>query len=205
MTQLILTDIDEVLLDWGGAFEAWYLKTYPTFGGPAPRGPLEDFHNIEEWLDCPYENSRKLIAHFNQCKDHFPFIKPYDHAVEYVKKLSREGYEFVAITACTDDSWTHDARRANLERFFPGVFDTIHCVGLGQPKTKYLQRYKPTWWIDDKVKHSEEGGRLGHKAFTMNQRYNEHTQLKYSKRVHSWKDIYECIIDENCYRPGWMA
>lgn len=205
MTKLILTDIDEVLLDWGGHFEAWYLKTAPTFGGPTPNGPLHEFHDIEEWLGCTYANTRKLIEQFNQCKDHFPKITPYDHAVEYVTRLKSEGYSFVAITACSKDYWTHDARRTNLEKYFPGVFDTIHCVGLGQPKTEFLERYKPTWWIDDKVKHAEDGGRLGHKAFLMEQPYNVDADIKYSKRVKDWKDIYDCISDENCYQLGWMA
>lgn len=205
MTNLILTDVDEVLLDWGGHFADWYLKTYPSFRGPAPKGDLLDAHNIEEWLDCPYETTRKLIAQFNQCKDHFPYIRPYDHAVEYVPKLKREGYSFVAITACADDVWTHDARRENLETYFPGVFDTIHCVGLGASKGPILSRYRPTWWIDDKFRHAEQGGELGHKAFLMTQRYNEHETPVHSKRVKSWKDIYECILDETCYRPGWMA
>jgi FMN phosphatase YigB (HAD superfamily) len=203
--KLILSDIDEVLLDWGGHFETWYNKTYPLFGGPTPNGNLQDHHDIEEWLNCSIEVTRKLIEQFNQCKDHFPYIEAYPEAVKYVNKLSQEGYKFVAITACSTDSWTHDMRRQNLEKYFPGVFDTVHCSGLGKPKTEYLQRYKPTWWVDDKVKHAEEGGRLGHKSFLVTQHYNVGATLKYSKRVSGWKDIYECIIDENCYRLGWMA
>jgi len=203
--KLILTDVDEVLLDWGGHFEAWYLKSHKWFGGPTPKGRMRDFHNIEEWLECEYSATRKLIEMFNQCKDHFPHITPYDHAVEYVNLLHKEGYAFVAITACTDDVWTHDARRTNLQKYFPGVFDTVHCVGLGQAKTRFLERYKPTWWVDDKVKHAEEGGRLGHKVFLMEQPYNIDAEIKYSKRVKTWKEIYECVSDENCYRLGWMA
>jgi hypothetical protein len=182
-------------LDWGGHFEAWYLKTAPTFGGPTPKGPLHAYHDIEEWLDCTYANTRKLIEQFNQCKDHFPKITPYDHAVEYVTRLKTEGFSFVAITACSKDYWTHDARRTNLEKYFPGVFDTIHCVGLGQPKTEFLERYKPTWWIDDKVKHAEDGGagNLDHaiadanlyskvkKAFTWHINADEPTVLDYNE------------------------
>ena len=205
MTKLILTDMDEVLLDWGGHFEAWYLKSYPLFDGNAPKGRMRDFDNIEDWLACDYKTTRKLIEMFNQCKDHFPVITPYAHAVEYVNRLHREGYAFVAITACAKDVWTHDARRTNLQTYFPGVFDTVHCVGLGQAKTEFLDRYKPTWWIDDKVKHAEVGGRLGHKAFLMEQPYNVTAELKYSKRVRDWKEIYDCIVDDNCYRLGWMA
>lgn len=202
---LILTDIDEVLLDWGTHFEDWYVRHCENFGGSKPQGRLRDYHDIEDWLGGDIERTRKLIEQFNQCKDHFPVITPYDHAVKYVNRLKKEGYDFVAITACEDDFWTHDARRTNLEKHFPGVFDTIHCVGLRSPKTRFLERYKPTWWIDDKVKHAEDGGRLGHKAFLMEQPYNVSAEIKYSKRVKNWEDIYNCIVDENCYQLGWIA
>lgn len=205
MSKLILTDIDEVLLDWGGHFEAWYRKVAPNFGSKAPTTPMRDAYNIEEWLNCDLATTRHLIMQFNYCKDHFPYITAYDHAVTYVNRMKREGWDFVAITACADDEWTHDARRENLERDFPGVFDTIHCVGLGAPKTKYLERYKPTWWVDDKVKHAEEGGRLGHKSFLMTQPYNVDHDPTHCKRVSNWHDIYKCVNDDSCYEYGWMA
>ena len=48
MTKLILTDMDEVLLDWGGHFEEWYLKTAPTFAGAPPKGKLRDDLNVQK-------------------------------------------------------------------------------------------------------------------------------------------------------------
>lgn len=203
--KLILTDVDEVVLNWDSAFENWYLKTCEHFGGAKPTRALRDCNNIEDWLGCPYESTRKLIEQFNQCKDHFPYITAYPEAVTYVNRLKREGWSFVAITACTDDAWTHDARRENLEKYFPGVFDTIHCVGLGQEKTKFLERYQPTWWIDDKPRHAEEGGRLGHKAFLMEQQYNVNFKCRLSKRVKGWREIYDCINTDDCYQLGWIA
>lgn len=205
MARLILTDIDEVVLNWDTAFEDWYMKSYPLFDGKAPEKTLRESKDIEDWLKCDYETTRTLIANFNQCKDHFPYLKPYDHALKYVNQLHKEGWSFVAITACAEDVWTHDARRENLERHFPGVFDTIHCVGLGKAKTKFLERYKPTWWVDDKPKHAEEGGRIGHKAFLMEQHYNVGFKTRYSKPAKDWKEIYDCINTENCYQLGWMA
>jgi FMN phosphatase YigB (HAD superfamily) len=203
--KIILTDVDEVVLNWDTAFEEWYIKTCESFGGTKPTTKLRDSENIEKWLNCSIDTTRKLIEQFNQCKDHFPYLLPYDHAVKWVNRLHREGWGFVAITACTNDTWTHDARRENLERHFPGVFDTIHLVGLGQPKTKFLERYKATWWVDDKPKHAEEGGRIGHKAFLMEQHYNKDFPCRLSKRVTSWEEIYNCINDSDCYRYGWMA
>lgn len=207
MTKLILTDVDDVVLNWGMHFEQWYIKIAKQFNGFIPNQKLSDagIYNIEEWLNCSLDNTRKLVEQFNQCKDHFPFLTPYKDAETYIKRLHAEGYSFVAVTACSRDDWTYDARRENLNRYFPGIFDTIHCVGLSQSKVSILDRYKPTWWIDDKTRHAEDGGRLGHKAFCMNHSYNSKDELKYSKRVNDWADIYNCIIDENCYRLGWMA
>lgn len=205
--KLILTDLDDVALNWGKHFEEWYIKIAPQFQGKIPSKSLADagIYNIEEWIGCDLATTRKLVDQFNQCKDHFPYLTPYADAEYYINRLHKEGYKFVAITACATDKWTYDARYENLNRYFPGVFDTIHLVGLSKPKTEILSRYKPTWWVDDKTRHAEDGGQLGHKAFCMSHKYNQNDVLKYSKRVKNWQEIYNCIVDENCYRLGWMA
>lgn len=205
MKSLILTDVDEVLLDWTTSFESWYRNSAPNFGGTVPTNNLKSAHDIEDWLSCDIQVTRKLISQFNLNRKYFRDIQAYPEAIRYVNLMHKDGYKFVAITACGTDKWTREFRAENLEKYFPGVFDTIHCVDVGQSKLDYLSRYQPSWWVDDKVSHAEDGGKIGHKAFLVEQPYNVGVALKYSKRVKNWQDIYDCIVDEDCYRPGWMA
>ena len=206
MNKIILTDVDEVLLKWGYHFEQWYRNTCGNFGRTEPASELKNAENVEEWLNCDLETTRKLVKQFNQCKDNFPFLTPYDDALEYVNKLHKDyGYTFVAITACDTDRWTHDVRFNNLEKYFPGVFDTVHCTGLSSSKVDYLQRYHPTYWVEDKTRHAEDGGNLGHQSFLITRTYNEKDELTISKRVKSWKEIFNCITNNDCYHYGWMA
>lgn len=203
MSKLILTDVDEVLLEWGPAFERWVVGTNRfNINGEVH---LRDAYNIEEWLGIPHSTTRALIAEFNSLPEQFSNLQPYADATRWVPELKRKGYDFVAITACADDSWTHDTRRANLEQHFPAIFDTIHCVGLGKSKVKFLERYKPTWWVDDKPSHCEDGTKLGHKSFMITRSYNVNDNRVGVKRVAGWDDIYRCIVDDGCDYPGWYA
>lgn len=203
MCKLILTDVDEVLLEWGPAFERWVVST-GRFKIPE-NVALRDVYNIEAWLGIPLETTRKLIAEFNLLPEEFSDLKPYKDALHWVPMLKRMGYDFVAITACAADPWTRETRRANLERYFPGVFGTIHCVGLGASKYNTLERYRGTWWVDDKPSHCADGAKLGHKSFMITRSYNLNDDRDGVKRVNGWGEIFNCITDDGCGYPGWMA
>lgn len=203
MSKLILTDVDEVLLEWGPAFEKWVVGT-ERFDVQTDVA-LRDAYNIEDWLGIPHSTTRELIAEFNLLPDHFTHLTPYADALVYVPQLKQLGYDFVAISACAADDDTQRMRRANLHAHFPDVFDTIHCVGLGASKMRILERYRPTWWVDDKPSHCEDGALLGHKSFMITRSYNTRVNPKGVRRVASWQEIYSCIVDDNCNHPGWYA
>jgi uncharacterized HAD superfamily protein len=189
MSQVILTDLDEVIFDWQGPFEKWATGVK----GYTPEFPLRNFWDIERWLNLTYEQGRELIEEFNHLES-FGDLKPLPHVVENVLKLSDAGYKFVAITACAADDWTHQTRWHNLRRCFGHVFDTLHCVGLSQPKADFLKRYAPTYWVEDKATHAVTGADLGHSPFLINYRWNEYETDKRVTRVSDWREISSTIL-----------
>ena len=189
MTKVILTDLDEVIFDWQGPFEKWATEVK----GYNPELPLRNFWDIERWLGLTYEEGRELIQEFNHLES-FGDLKPLPRVVENVLLLADKGYKFVAITACASDEWTHQTRWRNLRRCFGHVFDTLHCVGLSQPKTDYLTRYQPTWWVEDKATHAVAGADLGHYPFLINYSWNEYEKDERVMRVLNWDEIASTIL-----------
>jgi FMN phosphatase YigB (HAD superfamily) len=197
MPKVILTDCDEVLFDWATPFEEWVRQTYPEHRDAA--GCLQDFWHVEAWLGCELEASREMIRIFNSDPQYWTCFAPLPGVVENVHKLYSEDYRFVAITACATDRDTWDGRWKNLNDVFGyGVFDTLHCVGLAEPKKEHLARYQPTYWVEDKMKHASAGADVGHTSFLINYKHNEKYRDDRVQRVDSWDEIYQHIkLKEN--------
>ena len=196
MSKVILTDCDEVLFDWASPFEAWVRETYPEHRDA--KGVLQDHWHVESWLGCELEESRDMIRIFNGTPEYWTAFKPLPGVVENVHRLYQAGYHFVAITACARDMQTWEGRWKNLNEVFGyGVFDTLHCVGLAEPKADHLARYQPTYWVEDKMKHASAGADAGHKSFLINYKHNEKYRDDRVIRVDHWGDIVEHIRLDN--------
>lgn len=192
MSKVILTDCDEVLFDWATPFEAWVRETYPQYRDT--EGALQDHWHVEAWLGCELKESRDMIRVFNGTPEYWCNFKPLPGAVENVHRLYKAGFQFVAITACAEDLQTWEGRWKNLNDVFGyGVFDTLHCVGLAEPKADHLARYTPTYWAEDKMKHAVAGADAGHKSFLINYKHNEQHHDDRVIRVNHWGDIVEHI------------
>lgn len=202
---LILTDVDDVLLRWGDSFESWVRKNQKFLNLTVPKRKLDSSFNIESWLDCSLEMTHWLISEFNNNREFFQDIPPYEDALKYVNQLRKEGFKFIAITACDKNTWTHDARRHNLNKHFPGVFEAIHCVGLANPKREVLSWYRPAWYIEDSTKHAIAAFEVGHKAFLITRTHNMQDNPRGVKRVVDWAEIYDCIRTPNCFEYNWIA
>lgn len=188
MTKIILTDLDEVIFGWQEPFEKWATEVK----GFRPEQPLSQFWDIERWLGITYEQGRELIEEFNSLES-FGDLKPLPGVVRNVLLLQDLGFKFVAITACATDDWTHQARWHNLRRYFGHAFDTLHCVGLSQPKREYLERYRPTYWVEDKATHAKTGADLGHASFLLDYHYNQYETDPRIIRVQNWNEIVSSI------------
>lgn len=192
MSRVILTDCDEVLFDWATPFEEWIRETYPEHRDVA--GHIQDFWHVEQWLGTTLEESREMIRLFNGNPDFWCNFKPLPGVVENVHDLHADGFKFVAITACDTDEATYTGRWKNLNEVFGfGVFDALHCVGLAESKRDHLARYKPTYWVEDKMKHASAGADVGHTSFLINYKHNEQYRDDRVQRVDNWFDIKQHI------------
>lgn len=189
MTKVVITDIDEVVFNWQGPFEKWILRE----GKYTPTQPLCNFWDIERWLEIPYDEGRHLIEEFNHLEEFWPNFEPLSEVRKNILALEDLGYKFVAVTACSEDEWTHVNRWHNLKRCFGTAFDTLHCVGLSASKKEMLERYKPTYWVEDKLRHAIDGADLGHTSFIVDYPWNRYANDDRITRVKNWNDIFEII------------
>lgn len=193
MSKTILTDVDGVLLDYTGSFEDWILNV--KFPAETIEESLYDFSTIEEWLGITLEESLKLIKEFNQTQ-YFSNLPSFEDAQEVVNCMKKEGYNFVAITACDDSEEAYAMRKRNLDKYFPNVFDDIIHTGLHSKEGKkpFLEKYKNAIWVEDTYKHALEGHKLGHKTFLMDGNRNLGINVEDGiTRVNSWWDIFENV------------
>jgi len=190
MSKVILTDCDEVLFDWSNPFEDWVRDNYPQF---TPETSLRDHWHVEAWLGCEIEFSRQLIRDFNGDPDIWPYFEPLPGVESVIKQMADEGWKFVAITACAEDTTTYQGRWENLQSYFGQAFDTLHCVGLHSSKKDILARYAPTYWVEDKMKHASDGADVGHKSFLINYKHNANHYDPRVTRVDNWQEIYDQI------------
>jgi len=190
MAKVILTDIDEVIFNWSEPFEEWVRDNFPQH---SPETSLRDHWHVEAWLNCPIEHSRELIKEFNGDDNIWPYFEPLPGVTETINRFHAEGWNFVAITACAEDEITYRGRMENLQACFGRAFDTLHCVGLHSSKKEILERYAPTYWVEDKMKHAVDGADVGHTSFLINYKHNERDYDSRVTRVKDWHEIYDRI------------
>ena len=135
--------------------------------------------------------------------DYFKSIPAKECALSVIEDLKSDGWRFVAITSCLTGSedqcyqTTHTNRMDNLERFFGNVFEDLHLANWQDGKGSFLERYDPTWWIDDHIDHAHTGHELGHKSIIMHSCMYDETKNKASLPVaKSWHCIKEMIEKE---------
>lgn len=190
MSKVILTDVDEVIFNWQKSFEKWILRE----GRYQPTEPLGNYWNVEQWLNISDDEGTELIQEFNHMEEFWPDFEPLPRVQENVEILHKEGFKFVAITACATDDWTHSKRWENLQKCFGQAFDTLHCVGLWQSKRSTLARYRSAYWVDDKFNHALDGALEGHKSYLMSYPWNVDSHDERLIRVSSWDDITKDIL-----------
>lgn len=186
--KLILTDIDNVCLDWTNAFQEFVYKVNPK---------LKLAHDC--WtFGLTYEEIDGYIHQFNDAtvSDDFGNLVAYRDAVEYMTKLKNLGYEFVGITSCGELQKTKDLRQKNVEVVFgKGMFKEMHCLKVHSSKLECLKKYPSAYWIDDKVSNAADGLEAGHISFNMITPYNRHEDRPDGLiMVETWKEIFNHIM-----------
>jgi hypothetical protein len=189
MSNVILTDVDGVLLNWEYAFDVWMLRK-----GYRPATSAYTAYQIGERYKITPKLSKELIRYFNESAA-IGFLPPLRDAMYYVRKLHEEhGYVFHVITSLSDDDAPAALRIMNLKKLFgETVFEKFVFLDTGADKDKELAKYKGTgyWWVEDKFENAVEGAKHGLQPLVMEHGYNMHK--KQFPLMKNWKHVYETV------------
>ena len=192
MSNLILTDVDGVLLNWEYAFDTWM----QTHGHRKVEGG-EFKYNIGKRYNIDDDRAKQQIKYFNESAA-IGFLPPLRDAMHYVRKLHEEhGYIFHAITSLSNDENSCKLREMNLKKLFgETVFEKFIYLDTGANKDHVLRKYrnKDLYWIEDKIDNCIAGLNVNLKPLLMEHGHNmdfEHPEIP---RVKNWREVYHRIL-----------
>ncbi len=201
-SKIILTDVDDSVLSY-----AETLQTYLEARGIRFTGELRDVHTFSEVTDLTDEQGSELITKFALDDQHFANLPPEPCAAEVIPMLHRQGWEFVAISACGTDPRVYEMRVRNLEKAFGFPWKALHTVEFWESKREYLRQYDRAYWVEDNRRHAIEGGSLGHRAFLLDRLHNACPERPDPRfiRVDTWWDILSQIQRDEIEPPLWWS
>lgn len=189
--KLILTDIDQTLLNFNRPFETFLRER----GMNIPIGSMDGYNNLPDaFPNVTQEETDSLVLEFFSC-DMFDNLPPINGSREAVEYLHNEGWEFVGISACPV-SVGADRRKANLEKSLGVPFQEVILSGLTECKGNYLRNFDPAVWVEDNASHSNIGHELGHRCYLIDMLHNR-GKIARGKRVSNWKEIVDdlCLVN----------
>lgn len=193
MNKVIITDIDECVLQWQKGFIEFinHIKN-ENFN------PDMDIHeNIELHMNLDYDEIEELLYEFNTSNKFGELNVGYKSEI-YIPKLHEEGYQFYAITSCGSDTVTKENRVKNIIDIFGDIFLDIHCIDYTISKDEYLKILpRDSIWVEDKTSNSELGLKYNHMCFLIHHDYNINHNNDNIIRVSDWEEIYNKINSLN--------
>ena len=187
--KLILVDADGVLFDWEWGFDR-FMKSQ----GYDVRPGGEDEYLMHLRYTCDQRTARQKIQEFNESPA-IAFLPPLRDAVEYVRKLHDEGWQFHCITSLSHRPSAWDLRRKALDRDFgPGVIGELTCLPTGSDKDQALEPYRDSglWWVEDKPENADVGHAMGLRSILVEHGHNTDHECPYPT-VKNWQEIYSII------------
>lgn len=190
--QLILTDIDDVVLDWYSGFKQFLIKNTNI------KPPHEPFnYDLSINLNVDKHTASELVNRFN-ASDEFYDLKPCRDAADLLPVMSSE-YKFVAITCGSskyfDLNKGYIRKAQNLEKYFPGVFSDIIVLPLTADKTETLKQFYPCNWVENSLDNAIKGVECNHKTFLVDYPYNRNHNKTDIVRVNTWTEIKKHLTE----------
>jgi FMN phosphatase YigB (HAD superfamily) len=193
--RLILTDCDGTILDWNSPFEAFMSES-----GYLKKPNTDHDYSIAVRYNISKETAKECIVEFNKSPQ-IKTLQPFADSEEYIKKLSDNGFKFIAITSVGQCTQIYQNREHNLKNLFGDVFNEIHCLDMNACKFDTLTKWsnKEYFWIEDHKTNAESGKLAGLKSILINHPYN----LEYTSNLFTsvsdttpWKEIYDIVCEE---------
>lgn len=187
MTKLILTDLDDTAMQFADPFQD-FLATK----GHVIQKRMRDFHNVPKLFNLTIPETLDLVREFHR-SSRMSQLPAEPCAKIVIPQLYRQGWRFVAVTACLDEPEVHAMRIENILNEFGFAFERVHCVGLKNDKRAELSSYPSAVWVEDMFNHAVAGAKAGHQAFILDRPYNHHESHPKVQRVTDWYAIAEAI------------
>lgn len=177
----ILTDVDDVLLDYAGGFTKHYSLT----------NAKKNVNTFEEAFGFSHDVVADMIQRYN-ASEHFKNLTSVGGALDAIKKLAGD-FEIIAITACGTDPSIRASRAKNLEAIFGEYISDIHYVDLFQSKSDKLKLFKDSgaYWIEDNIKNYYTGLDNGLQSLLLKTEFNAPSN---EKTFYNWDDICSHIL-----------
>lgn len=187
--KLMLVDADGVLFDW-----EWGFDRFMQSQGYEMQPGGKDEYLIDKRYNCDKKTAKQKIQEFNESAA-IAFLPPLRDAVEYVRRLHSEGWQFHCITSLSSLSSAYDLRRRALDREFgEGVIGELTCLPTGSDKDKALEPFKDSrlWWVEDKPENADVGYQMGLQSILMRHGHNADHECPYPV-VKNWREIYAIV------------
>ena len=185
----ILTDVDETILQYSDAMQRYLEQKHGMFTDKR----LRDYHNMQAIFGLDIPTLLGLVKEFH-VSEGMRYLEPEPCAKEVLPQLYKQGYRFIAISACHDDPITVAHRIHNLREAFGFEWEEVICTGLKWSKKEALEKYTPTIWVDDLMRHASTGADLGYRSFLLDRPHNRSTEYPGVTRVNNWYEIAEHIL-----------
>lgn len=198
MSNIILTDADDVLLDWVSAFETWMIDQ----GHKRLPDTDHEYSMAKRFYDLDVKTAGKLVVEFNS-SDHMFNLRAYRDSVEYVGKLASLGYKFIVVSAFSTCDEAKQKRMHNLRNLFGDCILDVHGVAIGESKRHILeQNWAGTnrYWIEDHFSNAVAGYEVGLNPILVDTPTNSQyitTLFPRTTGNHPWRDIYEIITESD--------
>lgn len=188
--KLILTDVDNTILNFSKGFDAW--MTARSF---RKRGDTADQYSLSAAYGLKPKQIAVLIEQFCASPEGAD-LEPHPCARDALPILYRAGWRFVAISSCPNFRGFEKRRRANLREAFGFDFTEVRCLGLGADKRGALRSYRPSVWIEDHTQNAARGAQAGHRTFLLDRPYNRADAMPPGvSRVSTWDEIVHALTD----------
>lgn len=193
MERIIITDIDDVVLQWEYPFYTW-MESNGYVQEKDPNMHPSDVATTYNMTSC---KTFDLIKAFNSSAA-IGFLPPFRDAQYYIKLLhERHQFKFIAVTSSMADKSAKKLRIRNLRKIFGNnTFVDHHILPLGSSKVEVLQdlynQYGPVYWVEDSPEHARSGQLIGLKTLLMLHGRNREFSDAYTPVV-NWEGIYSMV------------
>ena len=191
-SDIILTDIDGVCLDWRKAFTNWMHTK-----GMNVQDNTEHNYSVAEIFGIDCELANQLVREFNDSAA-IGYLDAYLDSRYWIRMLNeRHSIKFLAVTSLSRNYYAGKARKDNLNRLFGDAFIDVICLDTAAPKYDCLKQldeaYGGAWWIEDKIENADDGLKLGYRSILMQQDWNS-SYTGDAIKASNWEDVYQAIM-----------